>query len=106
MSAASFQDRSAARARPAGVRAAREDTVRVTVGAPLSHALTAAHVQVSSRARGQGLLEYALIISFISLFCIVSLVLFGTSFASLLGNTQGGVTFCIQSASSCTPPPP
>jgi hypothetical protein len=44
---------------------------------------------VARRAQGQGLMEYGLIISLISVFAIASLFLFGTSFASLLGNTGG-----------------
>lgn len=44
---------------------------------------------VARRAQGQGLMEYGLIISLISIFAIVSLFLFGTSFASLLGNASG-----------------
>ncbi len=43
----------------------------------------------SDRQAGQGLMEYGLILSLVSIFCILSLFLFGSSFASLLGNAGG-----------------
>ena len=56
---------------------------------PALRARTRDLMLMARRAQGQGLMEYGLIISLISIFCIVSLFLFGTSFASLLGNTSG-----------------
>jgi len=77
--------------------------VQRTVAMCLSQGWVGLYVLGSERTRGQGLLEYALILSFISLFAIVGLVLFGQSFASLLGNTSGGISSCITDPGACLP---
>jgi|GraSoiStandDraft_15_1057317.scaffolds.fasta_scaffold1462107_2 Flp pilus assembly pilin Flp len=44
--------------------------------------------QVWRRSSGQGLIEYGLILSLISVFAILSLWFFGSSFASMLSNSH------------------
>ena len=51
--------------------------------------------QAGRDAKGQGLVEYGLIISLISVFAILSLAFFGSEFFSMLNSTTG-LSTCLQ----------
>ena len=52
-------------------------------------AALAARLSVLREEEGQGLVEYAIIITFVALICIVALTALGNSIAALLTNLAG-----------------
>ena len=48
-------------------------------------------LELTSRERGQGLVEYGLIIALVAVLAIAGLVIFGPAIAALLSNLGGSV---------------